>query len=118
MPFIALVYIPDDHTADAVVQDQVNVSSWGTGVRMVALHEFPDRMELSRGCKGCTPPGRKVVGWGRSKRGHIVCGGCGARNPKVRQWFTGALFDWFGANIYPNAPKVFRTPEGYENPPR
>lgn len=111
MPFIALVYIPDDHTAACFMEDPPFTSD--DGLRLVAVHEFPDRVELKNGCKGCTPPGRKVVGWGRSKRGHVVCGGCGKRNPKVRQWFIGALFDWFGANLYPNAPAIFRTPEGY-----
>lgn len=114
MPFIAVLYLDGYHTADDLMSAPLP-----PGVRLVAVHEFPDRAELrNHGCKGCTPPGRKVVGWGRSKKGHIICGGCGGRNPKVRQWFAGSLFDWFGANIYPGAPALFRTPEGYSNSPR
>jgi hypothetical protein len=43
----------------------------------------------------------------------MCCAGCRRRNPKIRQFFIRAIFDFFGANSYPNAPAAFRTPEGY-----
>lgn len=113
MAHIAIVHVPDDHTADAIIAGEVNVGNWGSGVRIVGLYKFPDRAELRNGCPGCTRPPRKISGWGRAKEGWMRCASCDGRNPKVRRWFVGALFDWFGANRYPKAPALFRTPEGY-----
>lgn len=115
MPFIALVYIDDDHTAEAFMEDPPFADQ---GLRLVGVYDFPSRAELRRGCAGCTTGGRKIQGWTRDKRGFMVCANCGGRNPNLRRWFVGALFDWLGANLYPHAPALFRTPEGYGPFPR
>lgn len=105
MPLVAIIHIADG-------SDDIRESALPPGHTLVALHEFPSRLELSQGCLGCGKG--KVVGWGRSKLGYVCCGTCGRRNPSVRKWFRGALFDWFGANLLGNsAPALFRTPDGY-----
>jgi hypothetical protein len=119
MAFIALVHIPD-HTAEHVIERMGVVERFNElpeGSRWVGLYEFPDRVELRKGCTGCTA-GRKTTAWTRHKKGHMMCANCGGRNPNVRRWFVGGLFDWFGANLYPLAPALFRSPEGYGDSPR
>lgn len=111
MAFIAIIHINDDHTAARIAERYAH----GDAGRIVGLYNFPSRAELRKGCLGCGKG--KLVGWGRHGTGYMVCATCGGRNPKVRRWFTGALFDWFGANILGNdAPALFRTPDGYSPP--
>ena len=115
MALIAIVHLPD-HTADDVetlLDADGNMSGEFTadGV-IVAVHEWPNRAEVRNGCYGCAKG--KLSGWVRHSKGYMVCMTCGKRNPKVRRWFIGGLFDWFGANLLGNnAPALFRTPEGY-----
>lgn len=109
MARIAIIHIRDDHTADDMM-----TASLPPGARWVGFYQFPDRAELK--CSGyCTRKGTSA--WGRDKLGFMRCSICGSRNKKIRRWFVGALFDYFGANLYPDAPALFRTPEGY-GPPR
>lgn len=108
MARIALIHIRDDHTADDMVG-----SPLPSGAQWVGMFDFPSRAELRRGCPGCTRPPKKVQGWTRNRRGFMECASCGGRNPRLRQWLIGALFDYVGANLYQNAPAAFRTPEGY-----
>jgi hypothetical protein len=112
MPFIAIVHIPDDHTAESII-GQAHTMEQIYGARVVGLFDFPNRAELK--CSGnCV---RKGTGaWGRNRRGFMECTICGSRNRKMRHWLMGALFDYLGANLYPNAPAAFRTPEGYGLP--
>lgn len=108
MPFVAIIHIGDG-------ADDIRESALPPGHTLVGLYNFPNRAELRKGCLGCGKG--KLVGWGRHRTGYMVCATCGGRNPKVRRWFTGALFDWFGANILGNdAPALFRTPDGYSPP--
>ena len=114
MALIAIIHIPD-HTADDVISQRHTLEQIH-GSRLVALHEWPERTELRQGCYGCAKG--KLSGWVRHSKGYMVCMTCNKRNPKVRRWFLGGLFDWFGANLLgDNAPALFRTPEGY-GPPR
>jgi hypothetical protein len=107
MALIAIIHIPD-HTTD----DALDITGLPDSARLVAVHEFPNRLELRRGCLGCGKG--KLVGWKRHRKGYMVCATCERRNPNVRGWFVKALFDWFGANILgDDAPSLFRTPEGY-----
>ena len=111
MPLIAIIHIPDDHTADGLMSPDIE---WPNGSRLVGVYNFPTKSELT--CGGsCTRKGSGA--WSRHKLGFMKCSICGSRNKNVRRWFAGALFDWFGANLYPDAPKLFQTPEGY-GPPR
>lgn len=105
MPFLAIIHITDG-------ADDIRESPLPPGHTLVALHEWPDRAELRNGCYGCAKG--KLSGWVRHPKGYMVCMTCGKRNPRVRRWFIGGLFDWFGANILGNnAPALFRTPIGY-----
>lgn len=115
MGFIAVVYIGDDHTADAVVAGEISAKSWGGNSRIVGLFEYPSKSDPS--CSGNC--GRKTMnGWGRNPKGFLQCATCGSRNGKVRRWFIGHLFDMFGANMVEDPPAAFRTPSGYSNNPR
>jgi hypothetical protein len=106
MALIAIVHIPD-HTAGQRIIDRY---SHGDAGRIVGLYEFPNRSELE--CTGhCVRKGSGA--WRRDKLGFMKCGICGSRNVNVRRWLVGHLFDLLGANLYPDAPKLFRTPEGY-----
>lgn len=110
MPFIAIIIVPDHTTAMDIMSATLPPDH-----RLVGVYEFPNRSELT--CTGnCV---RKGTGaWGRDKRGFMKCAICGSRNRNIRRWFAGGLFDWFGANLYPQAPKLFQTPEGYGSYPR
>jgi hypothetical protein len=115
MPLIAIIHLPDHTAVGGITEDIAALPDNIPGAMLVAVHEFPNRAELRQGCLGCGKG--KMVGWGRHRKGYMVCGTCGGRNPKVRRWFTGALFDWFGANLLgDNAPALFRTPDGYGPP--
>lgn len=118
MPFIAVIHI-DDHTAvgdPAVAQVAIEQANLPKGVRIVGIFEYPERKDI--GCTGnCTTKGR-LSSFSRDPRGFMKCNVCGKRNRKVRTWLTGALFDFLGANLYKDAPAVFRTPEGYGNSTR
>lgn len=108
MPFIAIFHIPDDHTADAIVAGELPASR--KEMRIVGLYEFPKRGAFT--CDGCTS--RKGNGWRRNRSGYLECSTCGGRSKRVRPWFAGGLFDWFGANLLgEKAPALFRTPDGY-----
>lgn len=109
MAYIALVYVRDDDTAQAIIKGELPMSR--KEVRYVGLYRWPTRDELT--CDGCSS--RKGNGWGRSPQGWMRCSTCGGRSRKVRRWLVGALFDWFGANLLPDPPATFRTPEGYGN---
>lgn len=120
MPFIAIVHIPD-HTPIASALDpeeigiHLDLDLRPSGAKVVGLYNFPNKSELT--CTGnCVRKGSGA--WTRDKSGFMKCAICGSRNKKIRRWFAGGLFDWFGANIYPHAPALFRTPEGYVLPPR
>jgi hypothetical protein len=110
MALIAVIHIADGPHPDGVAD---RISDLPEGYRLVGIYDFPDRMELRRGCTGCTTGKRKIQGWTRHKNGYMMCASCEGRNPNLRRWFTGGLFDWFGANLYRHAPALFRTPEGY-----
>jgi len=105
MAFIAVIHIATDHTADAL---DMTTAPLPPGSRWVGLFVYPKKSDPT--CLGGCVKGR---GWGRGKGGWMKCGGCGRRNPKVRRWIINALFDLLGANLYPEAPAAFRTPEGY-----
>jgi hypothetical protein len=108
MPLIAIVHITTDHTADVI--DQVHTLEQIYGSRVVGIFDYPARSELK--CNGsCVRKGSGA--WGRDPRGFMRCSVCGSRNRKVRQWFIRHIFDLLGANLYPEAPAAFRTPEGY-----
>lgn len=114
MARIAIVHFPD-HTAGATIDPQttgeyLNLDLQQSGGRVIGIYAFPGRSELK--CSGaCVRKGSGA--WGRDKMGFMKCSICGFRNKRLRKWFVGALFDWFGANLYPEAPALFRTPEGY-----
>lgn len=110
MAHIVIIHVPDDHTTDAIVAGEVNVGSWGTGVRIVGLFDFPNRSQLT--CRG-TCIQKNSGAWRRDPLGFMKCSICGKRNRKMRQWLLGSLFDYLGANLYPEAPAAFRTPEHY-----
>jgi hypothetical protein len=103
MPFIALVYV-DDHTAAAIRDGD---APWEGSARTVGLFRWPERKDTGHAAN-C-----KSSSWSRDPAGWMCCAGCRRRNPKIRQFFIRAIFDFFGANSYPNAPAAFRTPEGY-----
>lgn len=106
MARIAIIHISDDHTADDMVG-----SPLPPGARWVGHFVYPTKTEPT--CTGgCS---KRMVGWGRDKAGWMRCAGCGRRNPNVRQWLIKSLFDLLGANLYPDAPRAFRTPDGYGN---
>lgn len=107
MALIAIVHVPDGPHPDGVAE---RISELPEGYRLVGIYEFPSRSELK--CSGnCVRKGSGA--WSRHKLGFMKCSICGSRNKNIRRWFVGALFDWFGANLYPDAPTLFRTPEGY-----
>lgn len=110
MARIAIIHIADDHTADGIMSPDIE---WPPGSRLVGLFVYPPHP----GRKGTTCLGGCVKGrgWGRGKEGWMRCGGCGRRNPNIRRWLINSLFDLLGANLYPEAPAAFRTPEGYGN---
>jgi hypothetical protein len=112
MAYLAIVHVPDHTTDDAFDHIATDVEQYGA--RLVGVFEFPNRSELK--CTGgCTRKGSGA--WSRHEKGFIKCSICGSRNRRMRSWFVRSLFDWFGANLYPNAPALFQTPEGY-GPPR
>lgn len=111
MPFIAIIHVPDGpHHPDSL-------EYWALpeGYRLVGVFDYPNRVELK--CTGtCTV--KHTSQWVRDKRGFMKCGICGLRNKRLRRWLIGHLFDLLGANLYPEAPVAFRTPEGYGPSPR
>jgi hypothetical protein len=111
MARIAIVYLPDHTTVADIVDTGAPLNIVADQGRLVGLFEYP----AHPGRKGTTCSGGCVKGrgWGRAKGGWMECGGCGRRNPNVRRWLIKALFDFLGANLYPDAPAAFRTPEGY-----
>lgn len=107
MALIAIVHLPDHTTGDAV-----DITDLPDSAKLVGVYEWPERAELRQGCYGCAKG--KLSGWVRHPKGYMVCMMCNKRNPKVRRWFIGGLFDWFGANLLgKDAPLLFQTPEGY-----
>lgn len=113
MPYIAIVHIPDDHTADAIIAGELPAGR--REMKIVGLYDFPNRSELK--CTGyCV---RKGTGaWTRDRRGFMKCAICGSRNKRVRQWLARGLFDHFGANKLKREDTVglFANPEGWDNP--
>lgn len=103
MPFLAVVYV-DDHTADAIRDGD---APWEGSARTVGLFRWPERKDIGHAAN-C-----KSSSWSRDPAGWMCCSGCRRRNKKVRHFFIRAVFDFFGANSFPNAPAAFRTPEGY-----
>jgi hypothetical protein len=111
MGFIAIIHITGDHTPGAIDMTEAPLP---TGAQWVGLFVYPPHPgKKGASCLGGCAKGR---GWDRDRGGWMKCGGCGKRNPKVRRWLIKALFDLLGANLYPDAPAAFRTPEGYGNP--
>jgi hypothetical protein len=109
MAFIAVIHIDGTTPPDALMSDEIQ---WPDGSRLVGIFAYPGRREL--GCSGtCTGKGRLSAFARDHSLGFMKCKICGMRNRKVRTWLTNALFDFLGANLYPKAPAVFRTPEGY-----
>lgn len=113
MPFLALVFVPD-HTTDSN-EVALNLVDIPDSYRLVGLFRYPERKELT--CRGsCLPKGKSLGGWVRDRLGFMKCVVCGSRHRKTRSRVTGSLFDNLGANLYEDAPAVFRTPEGYRFP--
>lgn len=106
MPFIAIVYV-DDHTAESMLSSGAPLNELADQGKWVGLFRYPARSDLGHtaACKSSS--------WSRSPIGFMKCAGCGQRNPLVRKFLIRYLFDFLGANHLPNAPKSFRTPEGY-----
>lgn len=112
MALIAIVHLPNHTAGDVESLGQYLGALGGSDLsaRVVGVYEFPNRSELK--CGGnCARKGSGA--WGRDRLGFMRCSICGSRNRNIRRWFVGSLFDWFGANLYPEAPALFRTPEGY-----
>lgn len=111
MPLIAIIHILDHTAVDDIVQSGAPINILADHGRLVGLYDFPNRSELK--CNGtCTV--KNSGAWRRDPRGFIKCSICGSRNKRIRRWFVGGLFDWFGANLLgSNAPALFRTPEEY-----
>ena len=106
MPFIALIHI----RADQPTAEDMLTAPLPPGAQWVGLFSFPDRVEMK--CRGnCVRKGSSA--WRRDRMGFVKCGICGSRNRMVRRWLVSALFDFLGANLYEDAPAVFRTPDGY-----
>lgn len=119
MALLAIIHLPDHTPAMAVDASELgtylNSDLQGSGGHVVAIYEFPKRSELT--CAGsCTRKGSGA--WRRDKLGFMKCGVCGSRNRNVRRWLVGHLFDLLGANLYPDAPKLFQTPTGYGPSPQ
>lgn len=109
MAYIAIVHVPDDHTADDIIEG-VEVNEWPPRSRLVGLFEYPARRDLVDH-PNCFLNGKQP--WVRDRLGFMKCGVCGKRNKRVRRFLIEALFDYLGANLYPEAPATFRTPEGF-----
>jgi hypothetical protein len=116
MAYIAVVHIADHTTAARALDPKdiathLNLDLEASGARIVGIYEFPNRAELK--CSGsCTV--KNSGAWHRDPLGFMKCRVCGSRNKRIRKWFAGSLFDWFGANLMEDdAPALFRTPEGY-----
>lgn len=115
MASIIIIHVPD-HTAVVDVEGPIFSGNAHNlyGGRIVGIFVYPPHPgKRGASCLGGCVKGR---GWGRDKGGWMKCGGCGKRNPNVRRWLIKSLFDLLGANLYPDAPAAFRTPEGYGNP--
>jgi len=112
MPSIVIVYVPDDHTADGVVRlAQMTGELAGNG-RVIGVYDFPRRSELE--CRGfCIS--KRGAGWGRHRKGFMVCSVCNGRHVHARRRVFGSLFDNLGANRLRRdaTPAAFRNPEGY-----
>ncbi len=107
MAYIAIVYVPDDHTADAIVSGELGVSRWGRGVRFVGLFRYPTRDDLQ--CDGtCTGRGSRAHSV-RDEDGRMVCSQCGSQHKAIRHLLLRALYDYLGRNLFDNAPKAFNT---------
>lgn len=107
MPFLALIHIPDHTIPPATIAAEIEVRA---GARVVGIFDYPNRSELK--CSGtCTV--KHTGAWVRDPRGFMKCQICGYRSKRLRRWLINALFDFLGANLYPEAPAAFRTPDGY-----
>lgn len=109
MARIAIIHMTD-HTADALIEGEISVKSWGSQTQLVGVFDYPAR----RDCVDhptCLINGKAA--WSRSPLGFMRCAVCGKRNKRVRVFLINALFDFLGANLYPEAPGAFRTPDGY-----
>jgi hypothetical protein len=110
MALIAIIHIPDHTTGDDILGSAAPINVLADQGRLVGLFNFPSRHELK--CAGsCVVKGKGS--WGRDPRGFMKCSVCGFRNRDLRKWFIRSMFDWFGANLIPDPPAAFRTPEGY-----
>lgn len=110
MPFIALLYVSDDDTANAIRAGELPVTR--KEIRYVGLYRWPTKADLR--CNGCTS--RKGNGWRRSREGWMECSTCGGRDRKVRRWIIGGLFDWLGCNLLRrvDTPRVFQNPPDWD----
>lgn len=112
MPFIAIIHIDGTTPPDGLMSPELK---WPDGSRLVGVFAYPERRDIT--CTGsCVRKG--MSSWVRDPLGFMKCSVCGKRNRKVRIWLTNSLFEFLGANLYKDAPAVFRTPEGYGNSPR
>lgn len=105
MARILLIHTMDDHMADDMVG-----SPLPPGAQWVGLFEYPSRRDMADHTN-CLINGKGA--WSRHPGGWMRCAVCGKRNKRVRQFLINALFDFLGANLYPEAPGAFRTPDGY-----
>lgn len=117
MGLIAIIHVPD-HTAD----DAEHILNSGAAINylddhgdLVGLFVYPTRQDLVDH-PNCSINGKAA--WSRSPMGFMRCAVCGKRNKRARRFLIEALFDFLGANLYPEAPVAFRTPEGFGPPPR
>lgn len=109
MPFLAIVWCRD---ADAVRTTKAIMDESPDGIKLAGVFSYPGKD--AEFCPGAScVPHRRAQGWTRTRRGVMVCGHCMKPHRDSRRRLIGALFDYLGANLMKNAPRAFRTPEGY-----
>lgn len=110
MPYLAIVYVPDDMTAEAIRERHSMTTTEG---RLVALHEWPRKEDLT--CRGFCNDG-KLSPWIRAPKGYIVCGICGGRHVHTRRRLLAAIRQYLGVNMLPRdkTPGAFVNPEGWD----
>lgn len=123
MPYLVMVYAPDDHAANQAMGAINLMSNYDTQPpRVVGLYDFPARAEVE--CPGFTCPeqrrsGDNNFGYGRHHTGqHIVHGACQRRRKGFRRRVALALMDLFGVNLLPReiTPGLFKNPTNYDRP--
>ena len=110
MPYLAIVYVADAHTANRIVERY----SPGDAGRLVGLYAYPKNVALQ--CRGFCANKNAASPWRRSPRGFMVCGVCGGRHIHTRRRLIGALFDYLGVNRLPRVktPGAFQNPKGWD----